>query len=113
MRTCVALTPAQSAAVGRGRFVRVDLTAGPSVLVGRAGGAWRAYVNVCRHRDLPLDLGVSSPMSDDARFLACSQHGALYRLTDGLCVMGPCVGERLAPIAITEHDGELVLTADG
>jgi nitrite reductase/ring-hydroxylating ferredoxin subunit len=67
---------------------------------------------VCRHRALPLDLGARSPMSDDGRFLLCHQHGALYRLDDGVCVVGPCAGERLSPVAVTEDDdGALELTA--
>jgi nitrite reductase/ring-hydroxylating ferredoxin subunit len=99
MTTRVVLTPAQREQIDRGRFVRVDVAHG-SVLVGRVAGAWRAYANECRHRALPLDLGASSPMSDDGEHLICHQHGALYRLTDGRCVLGPCVGEALTPVAI-------------
>ncbi len=71
-----------------------------SVIVGRVAGTWRAYVNECRHRALPLDLGASSPMSDDGAYLLCHQHGALYSLIDGRCVLGPCAGEALTPVAI-------------
>jgi nitrite reductase/ring-hydroxylating ferredoxin subunit len=39
-------------------------------------------------------------MSDDGEYLLCHQHGALYRLTDGRCVLGPCAGEALVPVAI-------------
>ena len=56
---------------------------GASLLVGQVAGAWKAYLNVCRHRAVPLDFGARSPMSDDARFLLCHQHGAIYRLSDG------------------------------
>jgi nitrite reductase/ring-hydroxylating ferredoxin subunit len=99
MTTRVVLTPAQRAQIERGRFVRVDL-ASRSIVVGRVDGAWRAYANECRHRALPLDLGASSPMSDDGKHLFCHQHGALYRLTDGRCVLGPCAGEALVAVAI-------------
>jgi nitrite reductase/ring-hydroxylating ferredoxin subunit len=107
--TRVVLSEAQRAEVARGRFVRVG-RAFDGVLVGRVQGQWRAYVNVCRHRVLPLDLGARSPMSDDGRFLLCHQHGALYRTDDGLCVVGPCAGERLSPVGIIEdEDGALRL----
>lgn len=115
--TRVELTREQCAQVARGRFVRVDLGEVDhaqgwrrSVLVGRVGGAWRAYDNVCRHRALPLDLGARSPMSDDGRHLLCHQHGALYCPGDGACVAGPCAGERLAAVAVAEQpDGSLLL----
>jgi nitrite reductase/ring-hydroxylating ferredoxin subunit len=100
----VVLTPEQRAAVRRGRFVRVG-TWTSGVLVGRVGGTWRAYANECRHRALPLDLGASSPMSDDGRYLLCHQHGALYRVDDGYCFAGPCAGERLRALRVAE-DGE-------
>lgn len=101
--TRVVLSDAQREAIARGRFVRVGAAFG-GVVVGRVRGRWLAYLNECRHRALPLDLGASSPMSDDGLHLLCHQHGALYRLDDGLCVVGPCAGERLSPVAVTEDD---------
>jgi nitrite reductase/ring-hydroxylating ferredoxin subunit len=111
MKTRIVLTQAQREEIDRGRFVRVDLASArlpslpsvpsvPSVLVGRVAGAWRAYANECRHRALPLDLGARSPMSDDGEYLLCHQHGALYSPIDGRCVLGPCAGEALIPVAI-------------
>ena len=78
-----------------------------SVLVGRVGGAWVGYVNECRHRALPLDLGASSPMSDDGTYLLCHQHGALYRPADGRCIAGPCAGESLTPVTVREAGEEI------
>jgi nitrite reductase/ring-hydroxylating ferredoxin subunit len=110
MTTRVALSVAQREQVALGRFVRVAVPGGSvqvardgvrgSVLLGRVAGEWRAYVNECRHRALPLDLGASSPMSEDGEHLLCHQHGALYRLGDGTCVLGPCLGEKLTPVAV-------------
>jgi nitrite reductase/ring-hydroxylating ferredoxin subunit len=102
MTTRIALTRAQREEIDRGRFVRIDVASGGfrSLLVGRVAGAWRAYANECRHRALPLDLGARSPMSDDGGYLLCHQHGALYRPMDGRCVLGPCAGEALIPVAI-------------
>ena len=107
--TRVVLSEAEREAIARGHFVRVG-GAWEGFLVGRVGETWRAYANVCRHRALPLDLGASSPMSDDGRYLLCHQHGALYRLGDGKCVSGPCVGESLTPVTVTEdEEGGLVI----
>jgi nitrite reductase/ring-hydroxylating ferredoxin subunit len=108
--TRVVLSEAERQAVARGHFVRVA-GAWNGFLVGRVGDTWHAYTNVCRHRALPLDLGARSPMSDDGRYLLCHQHGALYRLVDGKCVSGPCAGESLTPVMVTEDEaGALVLT---
>jgi nitrite reductase/ring-hydroxylating ferredoxin subunit len=106
--TRVVLTEHQREEVARGHFVRVG--PGPvTFLVGRVGDSWRAYANVCRHRALPLDLGVRSPMSDDGRYLLCHQHGALYRLDDGKCVIGPCAGEWLSAVPVTQDEDALAL----
>jgi nitrite reductase/ring-hydroxylating ferredoxin subunit len=130
MTTRVALSVAQREQIALGRFVRAHVQAprsvlvaresARSVLVGRVDGEWRAYVNECRHRALPLDLGASSPMSEDGEYLLCHQHGALYRPDDGVCVLGPCAGERLTPVAVArvvEHgedgkDGAELLLAE-
>jgi len=104
----VTLTPAERAVVDAGRFVRV----GPpwhGFVVGKAGGQWRAYVNECKHHALPLDLGAKSPMSDDGRHLLCHQHGALYRMTDGKCVVGPCVGASLEAVGVVEEGEQIVV----
>jgi nitrite reductase/ring-hydroxylating ferredoxin subunit len=109
--THVVLTEVQRQEIARGRFVRVG--GGPETfLVGRVEAGWRAYANVCRHRALPLDLGASSPMSDDGRHLLCHQHGALYRLDDGKCMMGPCAGEWLTQVPVTQHEDALALGAE-
>ncbi len=129
MTTRIVLTSAQREQIDRGRFVRVTIPSdgvvphepgrrfvarevARSVLVGRVSGEWRAYENECKHRALPLDLGASSPMSDDGEYLLCHQHGALYALHDGRCILGPCAGERLTPVSIepaADGGAELVL----
>jgi len=102
-RLRVVLDEAQQAEIAKGRFVRVG--PGPETfLVGRTPAGWRAYTNVCRHHALPLDLLARTPMSDDGRYLLCHQHGARYRLDDGKCVSGPCAGESLAAVDVTEEE---------
>jgi nitrite reductase/ring-hydroxylating ferredoxin subunit len=115
--TKVALSRDALDEIARGRFVKVDLggvrelggVRARSVLVGRAGGALRAYANVCRHREVPLDFGMDTAMSDDGLGLLCHQHGALYRPEDGLCVLGPCKGERLVSVRVEAHGEQIDL----
>jgi nitrite reductase/ring-hydroxylating ferredoxin subunit len=59
------------------------------------GGVLRAYRNLCKHLPIPLDGGSRRFMDADGRHLECGTHGAAYRPEDGLCVAGPCEGERL------------------
>ena len=114
-------------AVRDGKWVRVDLgrwiEVGPSLLrtrsalVGRAGGATRAFANVCLHQPLGLDVawdpewaapGVRAAPMDDRRVrLLCHSHGALYRTTDGYCESGPCEGQSLLPLGV-EDDGRAI-----
>jgi nitrite reductase/ring-hydroxylating ferredoxin subunit len=39
----------------------------------------------------------------------CSSHGALFRISDGECVLGPCLGEKLMPLLIEVRDGDVFL----
>ena len=108
----VELGAAPRTAIARGGFVRVELGDGTSALVGRCEGAWRAFANVCKHRAIALDLGADTPMASDGVHLLCHQHGALYRATDGLCVGGPCVGEKLDALDVAEEGDALLLSAN-
>jgi nitrite reductase/ring-hydroxylating ferredoxin subunit len=110
MNVRVRLRPDHQEGIEQGRFVRVQLAHG-SVLVGRVDCAWRAYANRCPHRLVPLDFGGLPPMSDDGRYLLCNQHGALFRREDGVCVEGPCVGDRLTELAVV-GEGDAVVIAE-
>jgi len=39
----------------------------------------------------------------------CSNHGTLFRIEDGVCVSGPCLGERLSPITLKIINEQIVL----
>jgi nitrite reductase/ring-hydroxylating ferredoxin subunit len=130
-RRRVELTPAEVRAVRAGRFVRVELGApillpdglrARSAFVGRAGARVVAWANRCQHNPVPLDAAddievVSvgggrvrgAPLSDDRLHIMCQSHGALYRPSDGLCVLGPCYGQRLFPIDIEDTGGKIAL----
>lgn len=83
-----------------------------SAIVGRHEGELIAYANVCRHHAIPLDLaGDGNVMTDDRTLLLCHHHGALFEPGTGMCIAGPCVGERLWPLHMQTVRGraELVL----
>lgn len=69
-------------------------------------GELRAYLNLCTHRAMELDLGEGHFFSDDGRHLACRAHGALYDPLQGICAGGICRrGASLTPIAVREEGG--------
>ncbi len=78
----------------------------------RRGDRVFVYVNSCPHIGLPLE-----PLPDrflDARRqnIVCSAHGARFRVEDGVCVSGPCLGEALEAVEARIVDGAVVVPAD-
>lgn len=67
-----------------------------------------AYLNRCAHVPAEMDWQPGQFWDADKRFIICSVHGALYEPRSGLCVMGPCAGKRLVPIAVVEQDGAIL-----
>ena len=55
------------------------------------------YENVCPHISISLNIFDDQDLTDllDENLLVCSNHGARFRIIDGLCVSGPCQGKRL------------------
>ncbi|MBW2464949.1 MAG: Rieske 2Fe-2S domain-containing protein, partial [Deltaproteobacteria bacterium] len=77
------------------------------------GGLPRAYLNECQHLAIPLGGRSGRLLTEDGKSLICRTHGALYRLTDGFCTEGPCLGTHLAPLALEEdEDGVLWIIDD-
>jgi nitrite reductase/ring-hydroxylating ferredoxin subunit len=74
---------------------------------------WRgqacAYVNRCPHLGTELDWQPGEFFDESGLYLVCSTHGAMFEPDNGLCVAGPCRGASLEPLAIREHDGEVIL----
>ena len=67
----------------------------------------RAWVNACPHEGRRLDYAPGKFLIDKQN-LVCAAHGASFRLTDGFCVGGPCRGESLRAVQVTElPDGHL------
>lgn len=79
------------------------------LLVIRQGGRVLAYENSCPHAGSPLDLLPDQFLSADRRHFQCHTHGALFRIEDGMCIAGPCLGRALKPVTLRIEDGGLVL----
>ncbi len=78
-----------------------------SAFVVRQDGRVRAFVNRCPHRAAELDWLPGRFFDDAGLYLVCSMHGALFEADTGDCVAGPCLGDRLEPIACEEREGRV------
>ncbi len=77
----------------------------------RVDGGVRAYVNRCQHwTDVRLDDGDGAYLRDGE--MVCEKHGAMFRVSDGECTIGPCQGATL-PSVSTSVDGGVVSLGDG
>jgi nitrite reductase/ring-hydroxylating ferredoxin subunit len=72
----------------------------------RQGGAVQGFVDSCPHAGWPLAPLDDRYLTRDNRHILCAGHGALFTL-DGLCVAGPCHGERIAAWPVETRDDEV------
>jgi nitrite reductase/ring-hydroxylating ferredoxin subunit len=70
------------------------------------------YLNACPHLGVPLDWLPGRFLSADGRVIVCAMHGAEFRLQDGLCLRGPCRGERLTAVPCEVVDGVVMVPRD-
>ena len=75
-------------------------------------GVFKAYLNQCRHMEVCLDWQPNDFFDEDKKFIICSTHGALYSPKSGLCVAGPCKGQNLIMLNISERNDDIVISFD-
>lgn len=103
------LCPAGALREGEARgFDNPDDPQGYGVVVVRRDGRLFAYRNRCPHTGVPLEWFPDAFLDPEGAHLQCATHGALFRFENGLCVMGPCAGEHLQPVAVAEHGNWVV-----
>jgi nitrite reductase/ring-hydroxylating ferredoxin subunit len=91
-------------------MLRHDATAGQvpwQILILHWGEAYYGYVNRCPHQKNPLNFEREQYFDSTRKFLMCGKHGALFDITTGKCVEGPCEGEGLEPIKLVLLDGDV------
>lgn len=102
----VALAPLDTIADGTARNFVLQMRAGRfHGFVVRRGADVVGYVDRCPHAGVPLAQRLDGYLTPAGDLIACSWHGALFTLDEGLCVGGPCVGQRLLPWPVTVRDG--------
>ena len=76
--------------------------------VVRQGGDVHGYVDRCPHAGMPLAQRLDDYLTPSGDLIACGWHGALFTIDGGVCVGGPCVGQRLIPWAVEVSAGTIV-----
>ncbi len=80
-----------------------------SVFVVRAGDTVRAYENSCPHTAGPLDWVPDQFLTREKDMILCATHGALFRIEDGHCLSGPCIGEDLKALPVFIERGAVAV----
>ena len=80
-------------------------------VVVRDGAAIRAYRNRCPHNSGTLETVPDRFFDAEREHLVCSTHGARFRVSDGMCIFGPCRGDELMAVAIQVVGDEVRLKA--
>lgn len=75
------------------------------IVLLRRGDAVHAFINECPHAGAPLDLPPGQFFDESHTHLECRMHGARFRIEDGMCIAGPCVGRALKRFAVSVVDG--------
>ena len=78
----------------------------------RKGGEVRVYVNSCPHIGLPLEPLPHRFLDTRKAHIVCAAHGARFRIEDGVCFTGPCIGEALEAVPVRIEDGKVLIPAD-
>ncbi|MFO1352193.1 MAG: Rieske 2Fe-2S domain-containing protein [Gammaproteobacteria bacterium] len=96
-----------------GRIVECVFGAGREpfrIIVLRKGDSVHGFINRCPHFQLPLNLEPGRFLMWDDDEVMCIHHSATFRLSDGYCTGGPCLGMRLDPFPLELIDGRVVVT---
>jgi nitrite reductase/ring-hydroxylating ferredoxin subunit len=73
--------------------------------VVRQGGDIFAYQNFCVHAGHPLNWKPDEFLTKDKSAVMCASHGALYEISSGECIGGPCQGRSLRKVNVEVRDG--------
>lgn len=75
-------------------------------------GEFFAYLNSCPHTGAPLDWVEHQFLDMDEALIQCSVHDARFTIENGLCVAGPCPGEKLQRLTVIKKDNAIFLLGE-
>jgi len=94
---------------GKARVLRLPGARDAEIIVVREGARVCGYLNECRHMAVALNLLDDFGVQTARYHLLCDHHSATFRFSDGYCVAGPCEGESLTAIALTQRGDRIVI----
>lgn len=103
------LGPASAIADGASKSYRPAKGGFTGLFGVRQGEKVAIYLNACPHLGVPLDWAPDKFLSTDGAHIVCSMHGAVFDIATGVCLQGPCAGDRLEAVRFTIVDGEIVV----
>ena len=106
------LCPAEEMEEGGARGLPAPPGGFTGLFAVRKGGEVRVYVNSCPHIGLPLEPLPNRFLDTRKAHIVCAAHGARFRIEDGVCVSGPCIGQALEAVPCRVEEGMLVVPAD-
>jgi nitrite reductase/ring-hydroxylating ferredoxin subunit len=84
-----------------------------TLFVLRHQGQLHGWANLCPHQGVPMAWRRHAHLNASGTHVQCHAHGALFDKASGLCVQGPCLGQRLRRRALRVDDsGAVHLMAD-
>ncbi|MDL0432473.1 Rieske 2Fe-2S domain-containing protein [Marinobacter sp. TBZ242] len=110
-------TVCEHADLAQGRFVEFSLTDDTGAEGEQSGFAFEregrlyAYLNRCPHLGIELNWMPGRFMDLDNCFIQCANHAALFIPENGQCIAGPCQGDALTPLEVTEDGGAILVRA--
>jgi nitrite reductase/ring-hydroxylating ferredoxin subunit len=85
------------------------LSHGMRIFVVRRGTDLFGYANSCPHQGTTLDWNPDVFLTVDKTHIQCATHAAWFRIEDGFCVAGPCLGQKLYPVAVRLAGSDVIL----
>jgi nitrite reductase/ring-hydroxylating ferredoxin subunit len=75
----------------------------------RAHGTLHLWRDRCPHAGTPMAWRRHAYLNAAGNRIVCAAHGAQFEPDTGLCVVGPCLGAHLQPVAFSIDHGEIVI----
>ena len=82
------------------------------IFLVRKEGQIYGYQNRCPHTGINLEWIPNQFLDVTERLIQCATHGALFRVEDGYCLRGPCVGESLQKLPLVIDNGKVMLEVE-
>jgi len=82
-----------------------------TLFIVRQGNRLHGWYDRCPHEgDTPLPWRRHGYLNKNRTRIVCFAHGAQFEIASGICMLGPCLGERLDPVQLViDAQGEVTL----